>query len=88
MWAIYTIGKGNGTLIYTLSFGVRVSEKVGFYIEPYGEWTDFKAYLSNFDAGFTYLVKDNLQLDFSFGTGINYTMNYIAAGVSWNFAKE
>ena len=32
-------------------------------------------------------VKDNFQLDFSFGTGLNYTMNYLSAGFSWNIAS-
>jgi len=34
------------------------------------------------------LVKDNLQLDFSFGTGINHTMNYISLGFSWKTLKK
>jgi hypothetical protein len=37
----------------------------------------------NFDAGLTYLVKDNVQLDFSFGTGLTHKMNYISLGCCW-----
>jgi len=31
-------------------------------------------------VGFTYLVQDNLQFDFSFGTGISDYMNYASIG--------
>ncbi len=79
-------GVDNGFLIYSLVLGIAINEKVGIYLEPYGQVGIFDEYLSNFDAGFTYLVKDNLQLDFSFGTGINYTMNYISVGFSWNIS--
>ena len=44
--------------------------------------------ISNFDSGFTYLVKDNLQIDLSFGLGINNKMNFQAIGVSWKSKKN
>lgn len=77
-------GKGNGDLTYSVAIGFGITEQVALYIEPYGDLTEFENHVSNFDAGITYLVKDNLQLDFSFGTGINYNMNYISVGFSWN----
>lgn len=81
-------GSGKGDLTYSLSIAFGVTGKVGIYLEPYGELTELQKYQSNFDAGITYLVKDNFQLDFSFGTGINNTMNYISAGFSWNIQKS
>jgi len=72
------------SLTYSLALGVGVTEKVAIYVEPYGAYSisaeDFNA---SFDAGFTYLLQDNLQADFSFGTGLNYSMNYFSVGVSW-----
>ncbi len=44
-------------------------------------------FLQNFDAGVTYLAKDNLQFDLSFGTGINHRMNYISLGCCWKIGK-
>ena len=76
-------GNGKGDLTYSLALGIGVNSKVGIYIEPYGDFVDFEKHLSNFDAGFTYLANDNLQYDFSFGTGINNRMNYISLGFSW-----
>lgn len=81
-------GEGKGDFTYSLVLGVGVTEKAAIYIEPYGDLVEFKDLEANFDAGFTYLVEDNFQLDFSFGTGMNYTMNYISIGFSWNIKKE
>jgi len=81
-------GYQNGFLTYSLVLGISVTERVGMYLEPYGSIGIFDEHLSNIDAGITYLVKDNFQLDFSFGTGINYTMNYLSAGFSWNIAPK
>ncbi len=78
-------GTDKGDLSYSLAFGIAVNEKVGVYIEPYGDVVNFKFddTVLNFDAGFTYLPNPNIQLDFSFGTGINKKMNYLSVGCSW-----
>ncbi len=76
-------GREKGDLTYSVALGFGVNEKVGVYIEPYGEVANFEDFILNADAGFTYLANDNLQFDFSFGTGINQRMNYISVGFSW-----
>jgi len=76
-------GVGQGDLAYTIALGVSVNDKVGVYIESFGDLVEFEDHLTSFDAGFTYLQNDQLQFDFSFGTGINHTMNYISLGFSW-----
>ena len=81
-------GYGSGNLTYSLALGLGISDKVGLYIEPYGALVDFDNHESSFDAGFTYLVQDNLQLDISAGTGLNYNMNYVSIGCSIIIAKE
>jgi len=81
-------GEGDGDLTYSLALGIGVNDKVGIYIEPYGEVINLEEFILNFDSGITYLVNQNLQLDFSFGTGINHRMNYISAGCSWLIVKE
>jgi hypothetical protein len=77
------LGTGRGDLSYSVVLGVGVNEKVGIYLEPYGEVTNFKDFMLNFDAGLTYLAKPNLQFDFSFGTGLTHKMNYISLGCCW-----
>ena len=79
---------GKGDLTYSLAIGFGITDKLGAYLEPYGDLVEFDKHISNFDAGITYLIKDNFQLDFSFGTGINHTMNYLSMGCSLNIAKE
>ncbi len=78
-----------GTAIYTLALGTSVGEKGGVYVEPFGEYNlDTETHEASFDAGFTYLLKPNMQIDLSFGTGINHQMNYMALGFSWNIPAE
>jgi hypothetical protein len=81
-------GEGKGDFIYSMALGVVVTKRVGFYLEPFGSLVEFDKHESNFDAGITYLIKNNVQLDFSFGTGINQTMNYLSVGCSINIKKE
>jgi hypothetical protein len=38
-----------------------LSDKMGMYVETFGEYSDFAELTSNFDSGLTYLIKDNLQ---------------------------
>lgn len=76
-------GSGRGDLTYSLSLGIRVNEHAGLYVEPYGEWANMEDGVLNCDAGFTYLATNNLQFDFSFGTGISRMMNYLSFGCSW-----
>ena len=80
-------GRGSGMLTYSAVLGVGVNDKVAIYVEPYGELVDMEEFVLNFDTGLTYLVKDNLQLDFSFGTGLTHKMNYISIGCCWKIMK-
>lgn len=82
------LGVGIGDFTYSIALAIEVNDKVGLYIEPYGRWVDFAAIEANFDGGFTYLIHDNFQLDFSFGVGLNYTMNYLSIGFSWKTIKN
>tara|TARA_R110002050_G_scaffold94765_1_gene197043 strand:+ start:22532 stop:23296 length:765 start_codon:yes stop_codon:yes gene_type:complete len=80
-------GEGSGNLTYSIALGISITNAFGIYIEPYGSFIEFDTHEANFDAGISYLINDNAQLDFSFGTGINNTMNYLSIGYSINIAK-
>jgi len=59
-------------LVATLTLGTAITERVGAFVELFGESGlsdegDFTAA----DAGFTWLVLDNLQLDLSGGVGLS-----------------
>ena len=72
-----------GNFIYTIAFGYAMTERISLYLEPYGNIFINDIPLSNFDFGVTYLLKSNLQLDMSFGYGLNNSMNYQSIGISW-----
>ncbi len=82
------LGEGTGGFVHSASASTMLSDKVGVYFEAFGELVELDTPKANYDAGFTYLLKDNLQIDFSFGSGINHFMNYTAFGVSWNISSE
>ncbi len=81
-------GEDNQSLTYTLGLAFPVSARVGAYIESYGTYYNFETFITNANAGFTYLLNDNLQFDYSFGIGVNNRMNYQALGVSFLFEKK
>lgn len=81
-------GTGKGDFVYSMAVGFAMNDKVGVYLEMYGDVVEFHELMANFDTGLTYLVKENLQLDFSFGTGINDRTNYISAGCSWKIFRK
>jgi len=81
------LGEGSGDFTYSIALGIGLNEAFGTYVELYGDYAEFENWGTNFDTGITYLVKENLQLDFSFGLGLDHKMNYFALGVSWNIPK-
>lgn len=80
-WLYYNNAPNSG--VFTLSFAVGLSDKMGVYVEPYTTFESVNNYKMNVDAGFTYLIKNNLQFDYSIGLGLNNRMNYQSIGISW-----
>jgi hypothetical protein len=56
--------------IYTLAYGYSITDKFGMYSELYGDLPKDSSANHYWDAGFTYLVSNDLQLDTYFGTSI------------------
>ena len=78
---------GEGNLTYTLVYGVSLSDRVGLYVEAFGDYVEFEEWENNMDAGMTYLISDYIKLDYSYGWGLNRVMNYHAVGVSVRLPK-
>ncbi len=76
------LGIGNGDLFYSLAWGVGLGDRLSIYFEPYGLLENMDDLVLNADAGFTYLLSDNIQFDYSFGVGISDEMNYHSIGLS------
>ncbi len=70
-------------LTYALALGVSLTDKLSVFIEPYGAIVNIEEMELNLDMGFTYLLRLNLQADFSFGSGITDEFNFISTGISW-----
>ena len=73
-----------GDFTYSLVLGMELNDKISTYIEPYGEFSDLDNTESNFNIGITYLLRDNLQLDYSYGLGLNHAFNFMSVGFSIN----
>jgi hypothetical protein len=73
---------GNGNLTYSFVTSFAINNRFNTYLEPYGEITDFNKHVSKINLGFTYLIKDNMQLDYSLGSGINHIFNFTSIGYS------
>ena len=73
------------SFIYTLTSGLSITEKLGAYIELYGFAPQKQTADHRADAGFTYLINNNVMVDISGGIGItsNAPQNYIALGFSF-----
>lgn len=78
----------NSTFLYSVSMGFDFTNRVGMFTEIYG-FIPFNSQNSRHyvDAGFTYLVNNNVQLDISGGYDLqdNLTDYFIGAGVSFRF---
>jgi hypothetical protein len=81
----YNIGtakeEGDWEFVYTLALGAGISDKVGVFAEVFGNFTNENHW---FDAGLTYLINNDLQLDASFGYGLDthFPDWFINGGVS------
>ena len=56
--------------IYTLAYGYSITDKFGFYAELYGDLPEDSSANHFWDAGLTYLLMNNLQLDATVGRSI------------------
>jgi len=72
----------DGDFTYTLVYGHSLNDRLGVYLEAFGDYVNFEDWVNNMDAGFTYLLNDNIQLDYSYGWGLNQVMNYHSIGIS------
>lgn len=74
--------------IYTLSYGYSVAENVGLYAEVYGDLPEDSQANHLWDAGITYSLKPNLQLDATVGGSITDGQDILlSAGASFRFPK-
>ncbi len=74
---------------YSAVLGVGLTETLGLFIEPFGILATEHANEHLLDAGLTWLVLPNLQLDLSGGVGLNEAASdyFISAGLSYRIPE-
>ena len=73
-------------LVGTVTLGIALSERVATFVELFGEsGLSAEDDLTAFDAGATWLLLDNLQLDLSGGVGLSESASDWFAGVGVSF---
>jgi hypothetical protein len=75
------------TAIYTISAGIPAGERLGFFVEAFGEigLSADGPPANSLDAGATYLLRPDLQLDAAAGVGISDAAPDWFAGVGVSF---
>lgn len=74
--------------VYTIAYGYGITDKLGAYAELYGDIPEDSKSNHFWDAGLTYLISDNVQLDATVGTSITKGQDLLlAAGVSFRLPK-
>lgn len=72
------------TYVYTLSYGYGITKKLSAYGELYGDFPVNDRANHSWDAGLTYLIKNNLQVDGTIGAGFTGNQDILlGAGVSY-----
>jgi hypothetical protein len=75
--------------IYTLAYGYSITDAFGFYAEVYGDLPENNQANHFWDAGLTYLVNNNLQLDATVGSSITKGQDILlSAGLSYRILKK
>lgn len=71
------------TYVYTLAYGFDLLENLGLFMEVYGGFPEDSRAQHQWDAGMTYKVRPNLQVDAYFGSGIDAQQELLyGAGLS------
>ena len=75
--------------VYTIAFGQGITEKLSAYAELYGDLPENNKANHLWDAGLTYLINNNLQLDATIGTSITKGQDLLlSSGVSFRIPSK
>ncbi|MGG5487627.1 transporter [Gaetbulibacter sp. PBL-D1] len=75
------------TCVYTLAYGYSITDRFGIYAEVYGDLPEDHSANHYWDAGMTYLVSNDLQLDAYVGTSITEGQD-ILLGIGFSYRAK
>jgi hypothetical protein len=79
------------SFIWTVSLGISATDRLGLFVELFGATglSLDEGAVTSADGGLTYRVRDNFQLDLSFGAGISELAPdwFAGAGLSYRFPR-
>jgi len=75
--------------VYTIAYGHSITDKLSAYAELYGDLPENSKSNHFWDAGLTYLISNNVQLDATVGSSITKGQDILlSAGVSFRIHKN
>lgn len=75
--------------IYTLAYGYSITDKLGMYLELYGDLPEDSSANHYWDGGLTYLASKDIQLDAYVGTSLSGDQDLLLGlGASFRFLKD
>ncbi|HET8809242.1 MAG TPA: transporter [Flavobacteriaceae bacterium] len=78
----------NASYLYSLVWGYAFTEKLSAFAEVYGSFPEDEKAQHLADAGLTYLISNNFQLDLAAGTGISTDQDFfVGIGASLRLPK-
>ena len=87
--AQWTDNAPQASYVYTISYGLSLSEKIGLYTELYGDLPEHNKANHFWDAGLTYLISNNVQLDATIGSSITKGQDILlSAGLSFRLPTK
>lgn len=73
---------------YSVAYGYGISRRLACYAELYGNLPENSSANHFWDAGLTYLIRPNIQLDATLGTSINKGQDiYLSSGISFRIPR-
>jgi hypothetical protein len=85
----YNGSNPDGFFIYRVAMSYNILDKLAFYVEPWGNFDHGDLPNHKIDAGFTYIVRNNLLVDISGGFGLSQTndRSFATVGLSWRIPR-
>ena len=87
--AAWSDDSSEASYVYTIAYGQSITEKLGAYVELYGDMPENSSSNHLWDAGLTYLLSDSVQLDATIGSSITEGQDLLlSAGISFRLPTK